>query len=250
MVNKLSEFFDSILFFIVSYPVTVFFLTFSPRKVLGPKPAQLTCPPGIAIAISIILAWSTGRVLLMIQWGIKFVPPAQNVLLISLFAFAIVSLVLLGVVRGIFQLRTMGDNLVSDMRFLTYPISIGLVTKALVDVFSINFPAATIWVAEHIDEVFAQQAFDNYSSRFASAAGIITMWPVLIVSAWVFFNVVRIRYAATTPRSLLVTFTALISLALVITVFFFAVVLTIEKVESLKYKKEAEKQDSTSLLFP
>ncbi len=250
MVQKLAEFFDSILFFIVSYPVTVFNLIFSPRKVLGPKPAQLTCPPGIAIAISIFLAWSAGRVIDMIRFGIGFVPPAQNVLLISLFVVAVVSLVLLGVVRGLFRLRTVDDNLVSDMGFLSYPISIGLVTKALVGVFSVNFPAATIWLAENVDSAFAQVACDNYTVKFLVAADTIAMWPVLIASAWAFFNVVRIRCAATTARSVLATFTALISLALVMTVFLFAMDRTGKNIELLKYKEEPKKQESPSRPLP
>jgi hypothetical protein len=251
MVQKLAEFFDSILFFIVSYPVTVFNLIFSPRKVLGPKPAQLTCPPGIAIALSIFLAWSAGRVIDMIRFGIGFVPPAQNVLLISLFVVAVVSLVLLGVVRGLFRLRTVDDNLVSDMGFLSYPISIGLVTKALVGVFSVNFPAATIWLAEYVgDPVALGRVADNYTRKFVVAADTIAMWPVLIASAWAFFNVVRIRCAATAARSVLATFTALISLALVMIVFVIAMDRTGKNIISLKYKEEPKKQESPSRPLP
>lgn len=60
-MRQLVEFFDAILLAAGSYPGTIGYALFSPRKLVNEDPDTLICPPSFAIAISVFLYWFSKR---------------------------------------------------------------------------------------------------------------------------------------------------------------------------------------------
>jgi len=238
-MQKLSEFIEAVLLAVATYPFTLIQLLASPRKVVGISPGSLTCPPALAIAISVFLYWWARSALREIatQGQLQTRLPNMSVLAGAVVAIGIILLVWRIVVQVFFGLRTVQDDPLEDLKLLSYPASVGLGSAALLIVLAINFPEATIWLHGTLDSE-AAGVTAGFSQRvvFLGAVDFVMAIPVSVLSAWSLFNILRIPFGASTGRALgatFATFAAFLGAGIVVIFFAFALENTTRMMEQL-----------------
>lgn len=244
-MQKLSAFVEAALLAVATYPFTLFQLLISPRKVVGTSPGRLTCPPALAVAISVflyLLARSAIREIVT-QGQLQTRLPNMGVLAATVVAIGIVLVVWRIVVQGFFGLRTVQDDPLEDLKLLSYPASVGLGSAALIIFLAINFPEATILFAEKLDSAFAEVTADGPRGiRFSLAVNTVTAIPVSVLSGWSLFNILRIPFGASTGRALAAAFAAFLGAGIVVVFFAFALDHTTRMMEQLSIGLEHLKE--------
>lgn len=218
-MQKLAEFFDSLLQVCVTYPVTMVRLLFSPGKMIRPESNDLTCPASIAMVISISCFWWTDHTLDRV-----LIPDTASTRLPSLFligsTLVMVALTLLAAlltVRYLFRLKGESPGHLDDLRALSYPVSAGLLTYTLMMLLAISFPKATMYLAPLLDQEAGVGAANlSAGEQFYMSVTTVSGMPVSLVSIWSMYNVLRTAFGAGRVRAILATIVALLGCALVI----------------------------------
>jgi hypothetical protein len=247
-MKQLVDFFEAILVALATYPATIGYTLFAPRKLFDSESRNIVCPASLAVVISVYLYWFAERILdeVLYRGIIKEIGFANFLMLtMTLIAVAILIMLVRIILRTLFGLSAKTGDPVEELRILSYPLGVGLVVSAMVTILAINFPDATLWLAPHLDKESAAVLADvSLNVRFHLSAGVVTALPVVFLSAWALFNVIRVGFNATVLRSLVATFTSIIIASVLVIVFVFAMDHTTKMLDRL-YGKPPISQEGT-----
>jgi len=219
-MKQLVDFFEAILLAVATYPATIIYTLFGPRKLFVSESRTTICPPSLAIVISVYLFWFAERIRdeVLYRGIINKIGFASYITLTgTLIVVAILIMLVRIILRGLFKLNpTTGDS-IEELRILSYPLSVGFLVSAVVTILAINFPDAIMWLAPHLDkEAVSILAAASLNIRFCLSLDKVIFWPVAFLSAWALFNVIRVGFNATRLRSLAATVTCMIIAAAVV----------------------------------
>lgn len=155
-MNELIGIFDDVLNIMVSYPVTLFYLFFSPEKVVGAVKSSFISPPGASLIISLVIwyfAVSTSNSILnpSVDWPRS---PTKTlvirmivlIIFILLFQYLVISIPSLLPIPPPDPKATVG--------FLSYPVSAYLVVNGIAYLLFILFPfRSKLTIYEMIDPI-------------------------------------------------------------------------------------------------
>lgn len=193
-MKELFDIFDTLLTTMVSYPVTLFHLFFSPEKVGGDVKSPLICPPGVSLIVSLTILYfaeSTRRSILCpsADWP-RFPPKA---LIIRLIVTTNIILLLQYVIVSIpFLVPGPPTDPRITVGLLSYPVSVSMVVYGLAYLFFILFPfSGKLTILERLDSIWRDIRKDAMRIVPEENAGF--MASLLSVLGYVFclYNIIR-----------------------------------------------------------
>lgn len=241
-MEKLAELFNSILFFSVAYPATLFNALVFPKKVYGPKKAFLTCPAGITLAISFFLAYGAGTVIDRIRFpGVLSVRlPNEEQSVAVLISITPVLLLALGLIRS-FRLHPTEHTPIEEMLTLSYPISVFLATRALVLAFCLAVPDFAISVAPVLfnkSDWIQLYGEGSRAVKFEGAVDAFSIYPMFLLPCVALFNVLRAVYRANWKKSIAATATIFVCAFLLLMGVLFGLERLESNIQSLEEKPQ------------
>ena len=246
-MEKLGELFDSILFFVVAYPVTMFNGLVRPDRLYGPKKSSLTCPAGATLAISVSLFWWATLAYLKIEnaSNVNVRLPEQPQLIFCVVIVVVILLSWLAILRWPFRLGTSADSVFQELEGISYPMSIGLATSVVVSILSLLFPHGVVALATLSD---MPEIWNKHNTpfwvRFLESQKVLETCSVLLLWGVAFFRALRTKYHASSKRCLGATITAL---AVGILCFLFLYKVTAGLQENLKWLEQSAAPPATVL---
>jgi len=207
-MKDLFDIFDSLLTIMVSYPVTLFHLFFSPEKVVGLVKNSLICLPGTCFIISLTIWYfseSTRRSILSpsIDWPSS---PAKTLVirLIILTNFILILQYLVILIPRLLPIPP--SNPIAIIGLLSYPVSVSLVANGVAYLFCILFPSkGKISIMERIDPIWRAIPKSEPRNITIENADDIGLLAAILAYLFCTYNVTRVGFGISLGRAIFLT---------------------------------------------
>ncbi len=231
---KIVEIFDDILFYVATYPITLAYLVFSPKKVVGDAQSTLSCPPNIAFTISFLFVYIAIRLVNSIQQPklAVFKEPAIMIVVLVIGILAVILMVQRLFLAGIFRMSREGEHPVKEMKDLSYAFSLSFTFYALALIFSVILPDLAFTIGPLWDTDTIHLTRDNFVDS-ANGVGMMAASVGYFIGV---FNIVRSKYEKDALRAIGITLTFYTLSILVFVIIVFTLAHTIEMANVLSQR--------------
>ena len=231
MSYKITESLDELLVLLLSYPKTLVYLVFTPKKVVGDNAGIFICPPGIFLTISFILFYLSGKAISAISYNEEFIlqEPSENYLILGTIFSAMILVIQYNLVNYLLKLEERDDNdIINNMKILSYSLSVGLAIYAIIIFSSLVFKEVALNIAWRFDT----DAF-NPNSKFQYTVPLMSFYIAQLFYLLSLYEIIRIRYKTTFLRGIFVSFVFFIIMQIIFLSVFLILSIITENIKEL-----------------
>jgi hypothetical protein len=220
-MNELIEIFDQLLTLMVSYPITMFHILFSPSKIISAATDDaLISPPGASLIISFYVYHLSHVTEIRARYHLKtklsFLPRKDFVIKV----FLLVIFILLAQYLSLLipkVLSNPSNNPLLTVKTLSYPISLAMAVFGLIYMLYFIFPFGSktddMTLEEKFDKNFREVRKESKSKRIVAIenAKFLAMGATLLVYGLSSFNTLRTFFSLSSKQTILPLLTVLVA---------------------------------------